>query len=710
MKTLPTVPNQPIPDNITIIPEALKGLKPSFILGSEGPIAKNLPEYEVRSAQIQLADFIQQSFEEPNHLIAEAQTGTGKSYAAILAAAKSSYETGKPVVISTHTIALQEQLFYKDVPFLKKYLNLHNLKVVLAKGRSNYISLRRANLAERKLSKSSDEVKEQYLKLRAWIKNVKLEDSPSLSDIDFKPNPQLWAAVKSDSDDCLGEKCPTHSQCHFYGARKKLEEAHIIITNHNLVLLDRKMRGSGMEGGLLPAYNNLIIDEAHELESVARQVFSFEFRQIELERILNELYSDDGTGLLNERYETYSNNLTTLLESGKPLDSDQESEKSAVINTVKTLIDLKEAADEYFIEVAKFLGPAKLKRFESPKEIKVDLYSKFKLFLDAVTGLSKSFSSGKTTLDFVVKRCSEMAMGVDAITNLPPLPGKKYSDTVAWAASDFGKKNKTYYVASSPIFLKPLMKKLVFGPLKSVILMSATLATAGNDPFALIKSTLGLDEPNQLKLPSVFDFKKQVKAYVVEDLPEQSSPDYILAISEQVSKFVSLSKGGAFVLFTSNDVMQKVYKETKDGLEMQGLQLFLQGDKLNKIQMIEEFKKIKNGVLFGVSSFWTGVDVPGDSLRNLIITKLPFPSPDDPLAKAQEEIYKEYKRNFFMEKSLPITAIMLKQGFGRLIRRKSDTGVVVFLDSRLVTKRYGKYLLSCLPKCDVKYISSKAKT
>lgn len=686
---------------------------PRAVLGPDGVIATKLSDFESREGQVILAENIQKAFSENKHLLASAPTGVGKSFAAILGAIKTAFQVSKPVVISTHTIALQEQLFNKDVPFLKKHLGLHDLEVVLAKGRSNYISLRRTTLAERKIDKLPEESKKQYFKLREWAednKNYSKKELPSLSTIPFKPNYNVWDLVKSDADDCLGEKCPTFKSCHFYNARNQLESAHIIITNHSLVLLDRKLKSKGQEG-ILPEYSYLIIDEAHELEEVARKVFSFEFKENYLDKVLSEIYGDDGSGLLYQRYEHYNNGLVSLLESSPQLSPEEAANKKLITETVRNLRLLKDEIKSYFEKVAKFLGSDSLKRIEKSNQISNDLFIKFCSLNSNLTSLAKIVNPrDKTTIEYVVKRTSEVAMGIEAITSLPKVPGKNYSEVVAWASSEGKRGNRYFCVSSMPIFLKPILKKLLFNSIKSVVLMSATLTTGGKDPFGLIKSNLGLDgqpEPLQLQVASIFDYKKQVTCYLVKDLPEQNKPNYISAISEQIIKFVTLSKGGAFVLFTSFDVMQKTFKETKDAFEMLDFKLFIQGGELNKNQMIEEFKKTKHGVLFGVNSFWTGVDVPGDSLRNLIIVKLPFASPEDPLVKAQQQIYEEYKRNYFMERSLPMTGIMLKQGFGRLIRRKTDSGVVVFLDSRLVTKPYGKYLLSCLPKCDLKYVSSR---
>jgi ATP-dependent DNA helicase DinG len=688
----------------------MTNFKPSYVLGADGPLADALPNYEVRQPQILLGEDIQKAFQEASHLVAEAATGTGKSFAAILAAIEKSLASETPIVISTHTIALQEQLFHKDIPFMLQHMNLQ-LKICLAKGRGNYVSLRRTKYAHKKMSKNYD-TKSQYQKLQSWISNSKAVNGnpPSKSDLPFKPSSTLWSAVRSDSDDCLGEKCPTFKSCHYQNSRKQLEKANIIVTNHTMVMLDRKMKGSGLPG-ILPDYQFLVLDEAHEIESVARQVFTFEMKENGIKKVLGEIYSEDGLGILNPAYERYSQG--SLVDLLSKTEEPEDPHKQIIMDTVHSVQGLLNESEEFFKKVSLFLNGKPVRRFTKPDEISTTLYDLFKVFLGNLKLLPKAVSSkhDKQKIEYVARRSTEIALGLDKILTLPNAAGgKKYPEVVAWGMSRYNPawKSKTLSVVCAPIFLKSIMKRLLFAPLSSVVMMSATLATSGNDPFRTFKSIIGLDKPMQRRLPSVFDYQKQVKVYIVKDMPEQKAPNYIPVLSEQVSKFVSASKGGALVLFTSFDTMKKVYGSTKDGFEMQGLDLFLQGGPLSRNKMIEGFKNTKRGVLYGVASFWTGVDIPGNSLRTLIITKLPFTPPDDPLQQAQEQIYKQYKRSYFMERALPHTALMLKQGFGRLIRRSTDTGTVVMLDSRVVTKRYGKFLLNSLPSCTTKRVSHKA--
>lgn len=666
--------------------------RPSYVLGKEGAIAKSVPDYQVRQSQITLAEHIQQAFNEERHLVAEAATGTGKSYANLLAAFEKSIGTQTPVVISTHTIALQEQLLEKDVPFLLEKLGLKDrVEVALAKGRGNYVSIRRANIAFKEKHKG-------YTKLQEWLATT---TDGTKSSLGFNPDATLWARAKSDTDQCLGETCDHFEDCFYQKSRKKLTEAFVIITNHNLVLLDRKMKSSGLKG-VLPEYHYLILDEGHELETVARQVLTFELKQKDIPSVLYEIWNDSNTGFLNAMTNPAKQSL---------LEASAGNEKSGQSVTVKeaadAIQDVLEKNKEFFTEVETYTGSESVKRFTQKNAIKTDL-------IKAVEGVNATLKNllnyiedknHKTAIDFAMKRCTEIAMGVDDLLNLPNLEGKDYPNVVAWATSQqLPSKNRVYSVIVAPIFLKPELQRILFKPLKSVVLTSATLATGGQNPFRMVESILGLNEPMRLRLPPVFDYKKQAFIVVVEDMPEQGQPNYVQDLAAQVKKYAKVGNGGTFVLFTSFKTMNEVFDLVKDNLEVSGYRLFCQGKDLTRNQMIAEFKKTTRGILFGVSSFWTGVDIPGKSLQKLIIAKLPFPAPNDPLMQAQEEIYKRFDKNFFLERSLPMTAIMLKQGFGRLIRKTTDKGMVVILDSRIATKKYGKMLLASLPAdCPVKY-------
>lgn len=676
---------------------------PSYILGGVGPIARKLPHYEVRKQQIQLSEAVRQAFSEKRHLVAEAGTGTGKSYAFLVPAMETAVQTNTPVVISTHTIALQEQLYNKDIPFLLEHLGL-NLKVVLAKGRANYVSLRRAAVAERTLAKSSSDVQTQLEQLKTWLGGTSDGTKSSQS---FKVLPMLWGRVKSDPDNCHGESCPTFKSCFYQKARSELSEANLIITNHSMVLIDLKMKSEGLKG-VLPDYSYLVLDEAHELEEVARQVFTSEISQYDIPGALGEVWNDAGQGFLNTLYMSYAgDSLSSFLESGTPSSKDSQ-DKKVVLDCVTNIKSLLEENEKFFQkQVVSFLGNKPSRRFRTAGELKTKLYDGIRNTLGALKLLNPILNDkhSKSSLEYSTKKLTEIALVIDKVMTLPKAEGKSYSEVVAWATADIFSKPKKYSITCSPIFLKPILKKVLFTPIKSVIMTSATLATGGNEPFRMFNSAVGVDNPLQVRVSSVFDYNTQAKLYIVSDVPEQSSPDYESKLAEQVKKFVNLTKGGAFVLFTSNKTMQAVYKTTQTAFEMSGYDLFIQGGELSKNKMIEEFKKTRRGVLFGVDSFWTGVDIPGESLRNIIITKLPFPPPDDPLAQAQEEVYKLFKRNFFMERALPGTAIMLKQGFGRLIRQKTDSGIVAILDSRLLTKKYGNFLLSSLPKCPVEKVN-----
>ena len=672
--------------------------RPSVVLGSSGPLARTLPDYQPRQPQITLAEKIQEAFAEKNHLVAEAKTGTGKSFANVLAALETSIGTGTPVVISTHTIALQEQMVESDIPFLVEQLKLTNVNVALAKGRGNYVSIRRARIA-------INEKQSGFRRLEEWLDTT--EDG-TLSSMGFNVNSTTWSRSRSDTDQCLGETCPTFNDCFYQKARRKLGEAHIIITNHNLVLLDLKMKSTGLKG-VLPDYKYLIFDEGHEVEQVARKVFTFELKQKDLPLIFNEIYNDNNSGFLNGMLTSANMSLRESLTNQR---EEVDTKAKAVRDTVAAIEELFEKNDDFFRKVAAFIGSVPMKRFVEKNAIETDIIESLSTVMGCIKALSFiNDTNHKAALEFSAKRCTEIALGIEQILTLPNIEGKDYAEVVAWASARMGPNSgKTYTVVCAPIFLGPTMRRMVLNPLHSVAFTSATLATGGQNPFRMFESSLGLKDPMRLKLPSVFDYEKQATIIVVDDMPEQSHSNYVETMASQIKKFAKATGGGAFVLFTSFKIMNEVYDLTKASLEMADCKLFCQGKDLTRKQMIEEFKNTKRGVLFGVSSFWTGVDIPGRSLRNLIITKLPFPAPNDPLMQAQQEIYEKFGRNFFMERSVPMTAIMLKQGFGRLIRKSTDKGIVVILDSRVVTKRYGPMLLSSLPQsCPVKHCLTTTK-
>jgi len=657
--------------------------RPSYVLGKDGPLAKDLPDYQVRPSQITLAEHIQKAFQEKECLMGEAGTGTGKSFACLLAAFETSIGTRMPVIISTHTIALQEQLCDKDVPFMLKKLGL-NINVALAKGRGNYVSIRRANLAIK------DKVQD-YTKLEQWLKTTK---DGTVTSMQFKPEPQTWGRAKSDSDNCLGEKCSTFNQCFYQQSRRRLNEAHVIITNHNLVLLDLKMKASGLKGAL-PEFRHLIFDEAHEVENVARKVFTFELNQRELHNVFYEIANDKTNGFLDNMLAPAQAELRDSMAN-----KTENPVADAIGKAYKAIETLLKENDKFFKAVGNYVGGAAMKRFTEKGAIKTDILENLKEVLSCLKSLSAHLieKDHKILLDYAAKRCSEIATGIDQLLTLPNVDGKDYPEIVAWASVRHGPSmTKSYSISCAPIFLKQTMKRLVFSKLDSVVFTSATLATGGKNPFHMIESALGLENPMRLRLPAAFDYSKQASIVIIEDVPEQSSSNYVPVLAEQVKKYVKATNGGAFVLFTSFKVMNEVYNLVKINLELAGLTLFCQGQKLNRNQMIEQFKGTYKGALFGVSSFWTGIDIPGKALRNLIITKLPFPAPDDPLMEAQSQIYEKFGRNFFQERAVPMTATMLKQGFGRLIRKNTDKGIVVILDSRIVTKKYGSMLLQALP-------------
>jgi len=689
-------------------------LDPTHVLGNDGPIANCLEGYESREPQVQMANAVRDNFANDRHLFCEAGTGTGKSYAFLIPAIELALSGKGPVVISTNTITLQEQIFEKDIPDLKRYLNVPHLKVVLRKGRGNYISKRRLQNAHNVLSITEDEERE---KIEEWSSS---SEAGSLQEMGSIPNKRVWREIASDTQDCLGKKCKFYRECFYYKSKGSADSAHIIITNHALLALDLILKRKPnidpkKEPGIMPPFKYLIIDEAHGLEAAIRKAKTFEWKQGSAARNQFRLTNKKRKGLLD-----------TIVQNSEWPEVDRRCRS--------TLLKFKEFVtrnNNFFNNVVKpFVEGGKKLRGSTDKRVRPSSFNRRRAealitslkdvnssLVGVVNSLSAKLedtghdvlSSKLTLLKGFTSRLQEVESDLAATLQLKE--SKKNVTSVSGCLIE----GKPYFMLQTyPIFVKEIAKEILFNAVPSAVLTSATLTT--NKNFTHITNTLGAagDKTDSLLLGHVFDYQKNVKLYITPKMPLDPWNDsvkrkkYHRDLSRKIEKYVSQTEGNAFVLCTSNMQMYDLYEMSKDALKKKGMFVLCQNKGMTKPQLIKEFKAMEGSVLFGVESFWTGVDIPGDSLKNVIITKLPF-SPPTPLSEAQEEIYKEFnlgkpknrQRNHFSERVLPAVALRLKQGFGRLIRRKDDSGIVVILDQRLATKYYGKILLSSLPKCQI---------
>ena len=674
----------------------------------DGILAKEIKGFEYRKEQEEMAHYIQDAINEDRKIIIEAGTGTGKTLAYLIPAIKWAVVNKKKVIIATNTINLQEQLLLKDIPLAKSIIK-EDFSYVLVKGRSNYLCKRLFN--ELSIGKSIDvetfsmEAREQIEYILKWGNKTKTGDKAELP---FEVYPDVWELVQSTTELCLGKKCPYRKECFHMKTRMEKMEADILISNHHVFFADLNVRAEtdfDSEYLILPRYDMVIFDEAHNIESVARSYFSVEVSKISFTRLLNRIYQKK-----NKRKKEKSA-LIRVEDTIDEKDLEDSQQYTYLLNTLKEEISiLQNIGDEYFDEIRKIYetnteAPIRksLNNFEMTKSRfletlrdKKDIFqSKLADFLTLMMSFNNVIDEEKNKNPEVINFNNHLKMFKTYIDNFKFINSFQDDNYIYWL--DINSKRTNIVLTATPLNIAKKLSSVLFENLDRLVFASATIVANGN--FDYFKKSLGLDEEDCIEsiIKSPFNYDKQMSVYIPTDIQDSEN---INAFVTDASKFILdillKTNGKAFILFTSYTMLNQIYYSISKKLINKGFEVFLHGDK-PRSQLIKEFKEAENPILFGTTSFWEGVDVQGENLSNVIITKLPFLVPTDPIVSAISKKIEEDGGNSFTDFQLPEAIIKFKQGVGRLIRKKTDSGNIFILDSRILKKRYGSLFINALP-------------
>jgi len=650
------------------------------VLGLHGAIAKRLPGYEPRPEQIEMARAVEAAITSRQHLIVEAGTGVGKSFAylvpAILAAQQADDTGGseddqkrRRIIVSTQTISLQEQLITRDIPFLQAVMPVE-FSAVLVKGRSNYVSLRRMEKASQRASQQmlfEEDGQRDLARLTQWAQTT---TDGSRADLSFRPSGTVWDEVASDHGDCMRRKCPRHRECFYYKARRRAQHADLLIVNHALFFSDLALRREG--ASILPDYETVIFDEAHSIEAVAADHLGLTISEGQVEYLLNKLFNDR----LNRGLLVFHN-----LKEAQQL-----------------VMDIRHLSRDWFATIQEVAEQSRRKngRVEQRIDTGAELFAALQRLAMLLSQAAKNTreESDAVELSASADRCS--ALGVQ----MKQWAEQSTAEAVYWVETT-GRRNRVT-LSSAPVEVGPVLRDELFNKISSVILTSATLAVDGGR-FDFLRSRIGLSGGEEARLGSPFDYRRQVRLILSKAIadPAANAAQFRIDVCSRLQRHLLESRGRAFVLFTSYSLMQFCAERLMGWLAEHDLTLYCQGQGMPRTAMLDRFRDDPRAVLFGTDSFWQGVNVPGSALQNVMIPRLPFSVPDHPLLEARMESIRRRGGNPFLEYQVPEAIIKLKQGFGRLIRHRDDTGRVVILDPRVLTKPYGRKFINSLPACRI---------
>ncbi|NNJ12180.1 DEAD/DEAH box helicase family protein, partial [Chloroflexales bacterium ZM16-3] len=690
---------------------------------ADGPLGRAFPGYELRQPQADMARAVAQAFNAAEPLIVEAGTGTGKSLAYLTPAAMFAAQRGERVVVSTNTINLQDQLFFKDIPDLQQIMagaperpvSAEGDQVIgalqpappftaaLLKGRSNYLCLKRYHELRRSETLSPDEVR-ALLKVQLWLPITESGDKSELLLMDRESS--AWGRVNVTPETCVGPRCDHFRECYFFQARRKAEAAHIVVVNHALLIAD-----ISAQSNVLPAYEHLIIDEAHNLEDVATDQLSFAVDQAALLKFLDELYYEGGaqivSGLLSD--------LPKYLNESAAAPAEREKIRQITEQMQPSLVRARATVYECFTLLAGFVASeTEANQYDTRLRLTPGVRAKPAwlniqvAWQNLIDGLS-AIGDGLGKVEAMLRDMEAVGIpGYDDLLLRVSFLGRfalearvqtghiifGNEESICWLSHD--RLRDTLNLLAAPLSVAEILQAQLFAQKQTAVLASATLTIEGS--FDFVRDRIGLPEPEELMLESPFDYERQALVFIPNDIPEPNQRGYQQAVEQAMIALCAATGGRTMALFTANSALKQTYAAIQDPLEEQEIAVLGQNIDGSRRSLLDRFKEFPRTVLLGTSSFWEGVDVVGDALSVLVIAKLPFAVPTDPIYAARSERFDDP----FGQYSVPMSILKFKQGFGRLIRSREDRGIVVILDKRLISKRYGQQFLASLPHTRVR--------
>lgn len=687
-----------------LIDEAAAWLEP------DGPVARCMDGFEARPQQLEMARTVARLLGDGGVGLIEAGTGTGKSLAYLIPAVAAALTHGKRVVVSTNTIHLQEQLLTKDVPLVQRALaEQAPFKAATLKGWANYICLLRLEQADVDQATLFGNEREQLAQLRRWAKS----DSHfgSRDEIPFAVDDDVWLDVHAESDTCVRHSCPFYEQCFYFRARRRAQEADIVIANHHLVCADAAIRwrlGWDTDTSVLPGYEHVVFDEAHHLEDVATEHFGIRFSRTRVRRLLARVSGPRG---VTEKVKHYVARVSEGEEASRVVGIIGE-ELPVAAAAVQTTTDglfayVATLARASAPRVEGTSGPSEESVALSPGQLESQAWQPAADSLEQLADVLKrlaetvrTWRSGEQEAEILAREAEALARrAVDAAGDLVELADAADGGYVYWLEKTRSRRDE-YELRAAPVEVGGLLQDVLLKHVKTAVFTSATLSAG--DEFNYCKDRIGLQNWPALavesRILSPFDFRNQVLLCLPDDLPPPDSAQFDRALARALQRWLEASDGRAFILFTSYRSLTAVCDVLAQPLAEQGMLVLKQGTD-SRSRLLQRFRSGERAVLFGTDSFWEGVDVPGDALSLVVIARLPFRVPTDPIEKARAEALEARGGDSFVQYSLPRAIMKFRQGFGRLIRTTSDKGAVIIADTRVHQRSYGRRFLSALPTC-----------